>query len=225
MTRQAVTEPSCQDKKKKPDAVRADILRVATKEFATYGLSGARVNVIAANTQTSKRMIYYYFENKENLYLQVLEAAYKEMRQSELKLKLTGLLPEQALRRLVEFTFDHHRKNLDFIRLVMIENIHQGEFLKQSNIIHELNLSAITVLESICKRGMADGSFRKDIVPLELHLQISALCFHNVSNQPTFSTIFGKACFTQKGQRSLRESTVQMILQSVKSRAYALTAR
>lgn len=217
MTRSAVPEPLRQGKKKNPDAVKADILRVATKEFATYGLSGGRINVIATNTQTSKRMIYYYFESKENLYLQVLEAAYTEMRRSEGQLKLTGLLPEQALRKLVEFTFDHHWKNPDFIRLVMIENIHKAEFIKQSSLINELNLPAITVLEDICERGKAEGSFREDVVALELHLQISALCFFNVANQPTVSTIFGKTCFTQKGQRSLRASVVNMVLQSVKS--------
>src|SRR3546814_2239823 len=42
-----------------------NIIDVATKEFAEYGLSGARIDEIAAKTKSSKRMIYYYFGDKE----------------------------------------------------------------------------------------------------------------------------------------------------------------
>ena len=57
----------------------ADILKVATAEFADKGLSGARVDAIAAATATSKRMIYYHFGSKEGLYLAVLEESYRRM--------------------------------------------------------------------------------------------------------------------------------------------------
>ena len=50
-----------------PARTMAGILDVATKEFAEKGLSGGRIDEIAAATQTSKRMIYYYFGSKEGL--------------------------------------------------------------------------------------------------------------------------------------------------------------
>jgi len=56
-----------------PERTRRDIVEVATVEFAAEGYSGARVDTIAAKTRTSKRMIYYYFGGKEQLYLAVLE--------------------------------------------------------------------------------------------------------------------------------------------------------
>ena len=46
------------------ERARADILAIATEEFASKGLSGARVDEIAARTHTVKRMIYYYFGSK-----------------------------------------------------------------------------------------------------------------------------------------------------------------
>ena len=55
-----------------PDGVRRNIVEVATVEFAQRGYGGARVDAIAARTRTSKRMIYYYFGSKEQLYLAVL---------------------------------------------------------------------------------------------------------------------------------------------------------
>ena len=116
-----------------PDAyaTQRNIIEVATREFARNGLSGARVDEIAAKTACSKRMIYYYFGDKEGLYLKVLEEAYRRVRSIESGLDLDHLEPLQALRALVEFTFDHHHSNDDFIRLVMIENIHHGAYLER----------------------------------------------------------------------------------------------
>ena len=63
-----------------PARTMAEILAVATHEFADKGLTGARIDAIAAATRTSKRMIYYYFGSKDGLYLAVLEEAYRRMR-------------------------------------------------------------------------------------------------------------------------------------------------
>jgi len=178
-----------------PARTMAEILEVATKEFADKGLSGARIDEIAAATRTSKRMIYYYFGSKEGLYLAVLEEAYRRMRQIENSLHLDGLPPEQALAQLVAFTFDHHNNNEYYIRLVMSENIQRGEFLAQSKIIQQLNVSAIEAIRKLYARGVAEGVFRKGLDPVDIHASISALTFFNVSNKHTFGLIFkrGKA--------------------------------
>ena len=135
-------------------------------EFAANGLSGARIDEIAAKTHTSKRMIYYYFGDKEGLYRRVLEEAYRKVRAGEQELELDHLPPVEALRRLTEFTFDHHSRNPDFIRIVMIENIHHGAYMEQSELIRLLNAGAIQNLEAICRRGRAAGLFREDVSPL-----------------------------------------------------------
>ena len=93
------------------EASMADILRVATTEFADKGLSGARIDEIAAATRTSKRMIYYHFGSKEGLYLAVLEKSYQRIREIESQLNLEDLAPEDALRKLVGFTVDYQRAN------------------------------------------------------------------------------------------------------------------
>ena len=87
-----------------PDRTMANILEVAKVEFAEKGLAGARIDEIAAATQTSKRMIYYYFGSKEGLYTAVLEASYREMRTHEAELNLDDLSPLEALRSLVAYT-------------------------------------------------------------------------------------------------------------------------
>lgn len=204
--------------KQDPEAVRADILRVAQTEFAAHGLSGARVQDIAEKTKTSKRMIFYYFKDKENLYREVLEQAYKDVREAERALALEDLSPVEALQKLVEFTFDHHREHEDFIRLVMIENIHRGAHLSTSETIQVANSPAVDQLRQIVERGIACGQFSPETDALQLHWKISALCFFNVSNEPTFSRIFGNDLASPAGQASLKASVIETIVTSVLKR-------
>ena len=197
--------------KQDPAGVQRNILAVAMTEFAAYGLSGARIDEIAAKTATSKRMIYYYFGDKEGLYGRVLEEAYRQVRRGEQQLELDHLPPVEALKLLAEFTFDHHSRHPDFIRIVMIENIHHGAYLEQSELIRLLNAGALQKLEAICRRGREAGLFREDVKPVELHWHISAMSFFNVSNRATFSRIFGTELFSVKGQDILRKHLVEMV--------------
>lgn len=198
-----------------PEGTRQNIIQVASEEFALNGLSGARIDEIAARTRSSKRMIYYYFGDKEGLYLSVLENAYRLVREGESKLDIDGLSPLDALRKLVEFTFDHHHKHEDFIRMVMIENIHHAAYMEKSKVIRQLNVTAIGTIEALYERGVTEGLFRPGLDPLEVHWQISALCFFNVSNRATFSKLFGRDLNTAKAQASLKGNAVEMILRYV----------
>ena len=193
----------------------AGILAVATKEFADKGLTGARIDAIADATHTSKRMIYYYYGSKEGLYLAVLEDAYRRVRATEADLHLADLTPQDALKALVGFTFDHHHSNQDFIRLVMSENIQRGEYLMQSKLIQELNASVIQSIEALYKRGVKAGVFRKGLDPIDIHASISALTFFNVSNRYTFDLIFQRDGQNAKALAARRQSVVDMVLRFV----------
>lgn len=195
-----------------PERTMADILAVATREFAEKGLAGARIDDIAEAMRTSKRMIYYYFGSKEGLYIRVLEEAYRRMREIETDLHLDDLQPEDALRKLVGFTVDYQRANPDFIRLVMTENIHRGEYLRQSPAIQGLNVPAIEGLRRVYERGLKAGVFRSGIDPVDLHQSISALSFFNVSNRHTFSLIFQRDLESSAAQIARRDSIIEMVV-------------
>ncbi len=198
-----------------PEGTQRNILEIASKEFALNGLSGARIDEIAARTRFSKRMIYYYFGDKEGLYLRSLENAYREVREGEALLDIEGMSPIAALSRLVEFTFDHHHRHEEFIRMVMIENIHHGEYLEKSKVIRDLNVAAIDHISRIYSRGVDEGVFRPGLDPVELHWQVSALCFFNVSNRTTFSMIFGRDFGAPAQLDRLRSNTVEMMVRFV----------
>lgn len=175
-----------------PARTQADILEVATREFATSGFDGGRVDEIAAQTRTTKRMIYYYFGSKEGLYREVLRKAYGEIREAEQQLDIDQTDPAAAIRQLAGLTFDHHESHPNFIRLVSIENIAHAQHIAKLPSLSDLNSPAIALIEKILERGHAQGAFRRRIDPIDVHMMISAFCVFRSANRYTFKTIFGR---------------------------------
>jgi AcrR family transcriptional regulator len=198
-----------------PEKTRGDILDVAFKEFAENGYSGARVDEIAARTRTSKRMIYYYFESKDGLYKAVLAEYYKRLRGAERTLNLENLEPLVALRELVGFTFDYHSARPEGVRLIMVENIHQGRFIAKLPNAEALNSVIVVSVRAICERGVRAGVIRPEIDPVDLYQSIAALNFFNVSNRATFSRIFGVDMGSPAFLAARRQSVIDAILKFV----------
>jgi AcrR family transcriptional regulator len=191
-------------RRRDPEGTRTEILQVATAEFARVGYSGARVDNITALTRTTKRMLYYYFDGKEQLYVAVLEQAYGDIRAIEQQLDLKHLSPVEAIRTLAELTFDYHDKHPEFIRLVADENVHDAEHLRDSKQLGGLNSPILSLIQSILNRGYRDGVFHRRVKAVELHTLMSALCFYRVSNQATVEVIFGYDMSSPSARRRQR---------------------
>jgi AcrR family transcriptional regulator len=195
------------ERQRDAERTKAELLQVATELFAQDGYSGARVDEIAERTSTTKRMIYYYFGGKEGLYLAVLENAYQGIRRAEQDLDVTGLAPLAAIRRLAELTYDYHVAHPEFIRLVSIENIHRGEFIRRIASLRSIANPAANLIEQILARGKADGSMRDDVDQVDVHMMISSYCVFQVANQHTFGHLFGR----DMSDESLRQHHRAMI--------------
>lgn len=166
------------------------MLEAATQEFAQYGFDGARVERIVRAAGCNSRMLYHYFESKENLYLQVLEATYRDIREKERQLDLAVLAPREALLKLTRFTWDHFSSNKIFIDLTRNENLVGGHFIRQSETISEMSSPLIDLISATIRRGLATGDFRNEVDPLQLYVSIVALSSHHLSNAHTLSAVF-----------------------------------
>lgn len=166
-----------------------EIIDIATDEFVEKGLAGARIDEIG--TKATKRKIYYYFEGKDELYRAVLERAYSRVRASESEVDIESGSAADALRRLIEHDVHYHARHPELVRLVMNENIHRAEHLKQIPNLPQGNRRVIGMLEKIIARGQAEGLFRAGLDAVDLHLNLTALSFYSVSNQFTFAHNFG----------------------------------
>ncbi|MFI5891733.1 TetR/AcrR family transcriptional regulator [Actinoplanes sp. NPDC051513] len=200
------------ERRRDAERTRAEILTVASAEFADRGYDGARVDEIAARTSTTKRMIYYYFGGKRQLYVAALESAYARIREAEQQVSVDHLSPADAIRRIAEVTFDHHEANPDFIRLVSIENIHRAEHIARLPEIVRINTPAVLLLDRILTRGRETGEFRTDVDAIDVHLMISAFCFFRVANQHTFGAIFGRDLLDPARRSHYRQMLSDMIV-------------
>lgn len=188
------------------------ILQAATEEFARYGLGGARVDRIAARAGANKRMLYYYYGNKEDLFLAVLEDSYAHIRRAELGLRLQDLDPVQGVRRLVEFTWDYYLKHPEFLTLLNSENLHRARHLKRSRDIAAMHSPLIALLRDLLQRGERAGKFRKGVDPVQLYISIAALGYFYLSNRHTLSTIFERDLLAPREKAGRLRHMVELVL-------------
>lgn len=195
-----------------PAGARARILAAARAEFASKGLSGARVDEIARRAGTNKRMLYHYFGNKAALFLLTLEGAYAHIRNAERELKLEALAPGAAMRLLAGFTFDYLAENPHFITLLNSENLHEARHLKQSTRIREMHSAMVAMIAEVLRRGEAAGEFRAGVDPVQLFISMTGVSYFYFCNRHTLSTIFGRDLTEPAAMRERRQHGIDMIL-------------
>jgi AcrR family transcriptional regulator len=198
------------------ERTRQALLAAAEIEFSTKGLAGARVDVIAEQAAANKRMLYYYFGSKEELYVAVLERAYRAMRDAERELNLTNLAPLEAIKRLVEFKFDYCEQHQQIIALLAGENMLGAAYLKRSRRLREMNLSLVDVISAVLDAGVAKGEIKRGIDPLHLYISISALSYFYFSNSATLSVAFARQLSSAAERLLRRAHAVDVIMAYVK---------
>lgn len=186
--RKAPSEPKIRDSERS----RAAILMAAREEFSRTGLGGARVERIAEKAAVDKKLVYYYFKDKDGLFAAALESVYAEIRNAQLYLDLQGMPPLIALRRLIEFTWDYYIAHPEFITLLNSENLHLARHLQGSPRIRELNSPLVDSLSDILERGQKQGLFRAGIDPVQLYITIAGCSYFYLSNIHTLSAGFNR---------------------------------
>lgn len=203
-------------KRRDPAATRKKLLTAARREFADSGLAGARVDEIAARAGVNKQLVYHYFGDKDALYLAVLEWVYEEIRAQERKLNLEGLPPQQAIKRLIEASFDHLAAHPDFIVLLNDENRGGARHVRGSRKLEAMHSPLVSMVSAILSEGVRAGVFRKGVNPVHLYISIAGLSYFYFSNTPTLSAIFGKDLSSPAARRARRKHVVDLVMQSLR---------
>ena len=195
-----------------PEATREAILTAATDEFAAYGLGGARVDRIAERAGINKRMLYYYFGQKEELFLAVLERAYAKIRGEELALNLTQVEPTEAIRRLIAFTWNYYIENPSFPILLNSENLHRARAPTASGAVRTLHSPFVATIADVLERGAMTGLFRAGVDPIQLYVSIAGLSYFYLSNNHTLSTIFDRDLMAPKAKLERLSHMTDLVL-------------
>jgi AcrR family transcriptional regulator len=195
-----------------PERTQAAILAAATDEFARHGLGGARVDRIALRARTNKRMLYYYFGSKDGLFLAVLEATYARIRAAEQELSLLDADPEEAVRRLVRFTWEYYLAHPEFLTLLNSENLHRASHLRKSREVRSMNSPVIRTLGEVLARGAREGVFRDRVDPLQLYVSIAALSYFYLGNNHTLTAVFGRDLGTPRAHRERLAHMLELVV-------------
>ncbi|MDL9997153.1 TetR/AcrR family transcriptional regulator [Variovorax sp. J22P240] len=204
----APAEPRSRD----ADRSQLAILASARDEFAQRGLAGARMDSIAARAGLNKRLIYYYFGSKDDLFLAVLEGTYADIRQAEQRLHLDEVEPVEAIRRLISFTWHYYLEHPEFITLLNSENLHRAAHLKRSERIQEMNSPLVQLLDDVLERGKRDNLFRAGVDPVQLYISIASLCYFYLSNNDTLSAVFGRNLRAPKAMAQRLSHMTELVL-------------
>lgn len=204
------------------DRTQQAILQAATDDFAERGLAGARIDTIAERAGINKRLIYYYFSSKDELFRAVLELTYARIRDAERALELESVHPAEAVRRLITFTWQYYLDHPEFLTLLNTENLHRAGHLKDAARVRELNSPLVEALGHVLERGRLEGVFRGGVDAVQLYVSIAGLAYFYLSNTHTLSTIFGRDLMAPKARSERLEHMCEVILGYLGAAAAAL---
>lgn len=188
---QTAVKPAKRGKVRDAAATREKILLTATREFATKGFDGARVDAIVERCKISKNLIYHYFDSKEALFIEVMERAYAAMRDRQNELGLKGENPVDDMHALVTHTIQHFIEEPNFVLLLATENLNRARHIRKSKVILDMFNPLKSALAEILERGKVQGVFRPDADWVDLYVSISGLGSYFISNRYTLSYVLG----------------------------------
>lgn len=196
-------------------STRDSILRAATRVFARHGYDGGSIEKISKSAKSVDRMIYYYFGNKEGLFIEVLENAYRRMNDAELRLKLDTSRPLEGLDTVIGFVLSYYRKNPAFITLLNTENLQRGKHIAKSERARQYSSPAIAIVNELLQNGIEQKLFRKDVSARNVYLLIVATAYFYMSNRYTLSAFLGENLETAEAIESWRTFISSTVMRNV----------
>lgn len=157
------------------------ILESAIKLFSSKGYHSTKMEEVAKQAKMSKGLIYFYYKNKEDLYMAVTKKAFDELHvvfknTAKTKGKSGIELITDLVHNFFSFTLDNrmfHEAILNFLGIMALyddERLRQKIdplILQSSNFskLLETHSSAARIGTQIISQGIEDGSIRNDLQP------------------------------------------------------------
>lgn len=207
------TPPEKSKRQQMAAKTRERLLKIAIREFADKGFSGARVETIARRAKVNIRMIYHYFGGKEKMYVEVLEFVVSKLRDAELVLKLDehATDPAAGIVQLYDFIEGHFSAHPELLNMLSWENLHRSRYLKMSPVIAKMSSPVLEKLRTLIQRGEAGGSLRKGIDPLHLYVALVSMAYFHKSNAYTISHMFDTKMLAPVWQADHKKQTHDMV--------------
>lgn len=174
---------------------RKDIIDTAEKKFFEKGFDGVSMDEIASDLELSKPTLYFYFKNKESLFLAVVmrgTLVAREIFMAAVEHETTGIA---KVRGFFKRYFEFVEQNRDYYRLQMIFRTRRFINMLMTREIEGLEeqkniaLEVLNLLVDAIRLGQEDGTIRGDIDPLETAIFLSMACESAVQMTPDWELL------------------------------------
>lgn len=221
MTLETITMPTPPHDSESPTspsrkrATLARLLKEARQAFSEGGLAGARVDDIARAAGVTKQLVYHYFSSKEDLFASVLDESAQDVLADLLALELDHLPPTDALRVLLEHSFDQYRTDptlsalaQESLRLHEHQAGHRNRFIVLAPIL-------VNLMDRILRRGAASGEFVQGVDARMFCAASGLLTTGGFTSRYIVSTLAGFDTTSPEGASAWRKYSVDFVLATV----------
>jgi AcrR family transcriptional regulator len=199
-----------------PERTREAILRAAVEEFGREGYGGARVDRISRSAGSNDRMLYYYFESKEQLFHAVIECCYADLVAEEEELQLDFAHPAQALDALIAFNWRYYWQHPEFLSILGSENLFEGRHVK-GNIKGVFSNTQFGLLDRILTAGAEASVFKPDCDRFLVFMTILSLTYFYRSNLYTLSNYLALDLAEKRRRAAWLAHVQKMVFELVRS--------
>ncbi len=143
---------------------RSKILETATKLFATHGYDSTSLSLVAKDASVSKALIFWHFENKENLYEAVLARTIEPYRiEPE---RIAGQSVPDQVEHLIDLYYEFVTENVHsvrfFLSLFLRDDKRPDDFFSR---VLDLYKHYRELLAGALRAGQEAGIFSPEIEP------------------------------------------------------------
>ncbi|SDB82704.1 TetR family transcriptional regulator C-terminal domain-containing protein [Acinetobacter boissieri] len=183
----------------------------ALSVFSQYGLQGASMEKIAEVAGVSKSNLFYYFKNKEHLYIEVLSYVLTEWLEP-LNYFSEQSDPRQVLESYIELKYEMSKKNPQASRLYALEMIQGSPYLMHvlKTALKPLVMKKVQIIEYWITQKKI-----KPVSPIHLIFHIWAVTQHYADFATQVQAVTGKTLSNKAFKQEAIATTKQLLLDSI----------
>jgi len=139
------------------------IIQAAVKIFARKGFYNAKIAEIAREAQVADGTIYLYFQNKDDILINLFEVKMDIILQN-MREKLA--LEKNPLKKVQIFALQHLKmmeNSKELSEVIQVEMRQSSKFMKEYK--NEKFFEYLRIFSDIVEQGQIEGVFRPDIIP------------------------------------------------------------
>ena len=197
---------------KKSTQKRHQLLNAALDVFSLYGFNGASLDEIAQIAEMHKSNIFYYYENKEALYIEVLTTVLQKWL-APLQMLETDLEPEEAITNYLLQKIEVSRTQPKASRLFALELIQGAPHIL--DILKGPLKKLVKRKAKVITMWQEQGKISKDIDPEILILNIWAITQNYADFSIQMEMVTGKTLRNRSMLQRIIQHTVHMILYGI----------